>query len=216
MGIDLKKGSISLKKGEAISLRKPEIVGNDIVFGTTGFNGMLRLGLGWDPITASSGGGFFGLFKSLTSNDIDCDSFAIMLDSNSKYQECVYFGHMTNQNNSVRLLGDNLTGEGEGDDETILIDLSKVPSNKVLVGMNIYRGRERGQSLGSLKNAYIHLTDDSTGIEIAHYNITPDDGKALGLKFIELFRGNDNMWYCNTLSEKIYVGSISDIVDEYK
>jgi len=212
MSIDLKKKSINLKKGEPISLRKPEIVGNDIIFGSEGFNGMLRLGLGWDPIKK---GGFLGLFGG-SSPDIDCDSFAILLDDNDKLIETVYFKNMSNSNNSVRLLGDNLTGEGDGDDETIMINLSRVQCDRIVVGMNIYNARNRNQSLGNLKNAFIHLIDDETGVEIANYKITPDDGKALGLKFIKLFRGEDGMWYCNTLAEKVYEDSILAISRQYK
>ena len=217
MSIDLKKSSISLKKGESISLRKPEIVGNDIVFSGAAFSGMLRVGLGWDPVTNSSGnGGFLSKLFGGTGETVDCDSFAILFNRVDKSEECVYFGHMKNSNGSVRLLGDNLTGEGEGDDETILLNLAQVAQSKILIGMNIYNAVKKHQSLGSLRNAYIRLVDDATGIELASYTITPDDGRALGLKFVELLRDTSGCWSCKTLGEKVYQTSIAEIVNSYR
>lgn len=225
MAIDLKKKSISLKKGEAISLKKPEIVGNDIVFSGAGFVGTLRVGLGWDPVREAvntAGKGFFGKLFGGTSQpvksgpDVDCDSFAIGLRDDGRYDNHVYFGNQKIYREAIRLLGDNLTGEGEGDDETILIDLSRVPVNRIVIGMNIYHARSRGQSLGSLQNAFIRLVDEKTGVEIAHYDITHNDGDALGLKFVELFKDSDGLWYCKTIDETFNYESISELVSSYK
>ena len=112
--------SISLQKGQKVSLS------ND----NAGLAKVI-VGLGWDEVGNSSGGGFMSsLFGSSSSGeDIDCDASAIML-RNGKFvdkHDVVYFGNLSHKSGSVNHQGDNLTGAGEGDDEQIIIDLSRVP-----------------------------------------------------------------------------------------
>ena len=105
--------SISLQKGQKVSLSKE----------SAGLSNVL-VGLGWDAVEQRSG--LFGLFKAA---DIDCDATAILL-KNGKFvdkTDVVYFGNLVHKSGTVRHMGDNLTGEGEGDDEQILIELSRVP-----------------------------------------------------------------------------------------
>ena len=102
--------SISLQKGQKVSLSKE----------SKGLSNVL-VGLGWDAVEQRSG--LFGLFKAA---DIDCDATAILL-KNGKFvdkTDVVYFGNLVHKSGTVRHMGDNLTGEGEGDDEQILIELS--------------------------------------------------------------------------------------------
>lgn len=105
--------SISLQKGQKVSLSKE----------SKGLSNVL-VGLGWDAVEQRSG--LFGLFKAA---DIDCDATAILL-KNGKFtdkNDVVYFGNLTHKSGTVRHMGDNMTGEGDGDDEQILIELSRVP-----------------------------------------------------------------------------------------
>ena len=104
------------------------------------------VGLGWDKAESESKGGLFGLFKPKPS-PIDCDASAILCGSNGrelsndKYQTCIFYGHLEHSNGAIVHQGDNLTGEGEGDDEQIMVDLDRVPSTipRVVFVVNIYQ-----------------------------------------------------------------------------
>jgi len=148
--------SISLQKGQKVSLSKDNAGLAKVI-----------VGLGWDEVGQSSGGGFFGsLFgssSSSSSEDIDCDASAIML-RNGKFvdkHDVVYFGNLSHKSGSVNHQGDNLTGAGEGDDEQIIIDLSRVPAeyDKIVMVVNIYDAVPRRQHFGMIKNAFIRLVD---------------------------------------------------------
>ena len=139
--------SISLQKGQKVSLSKE----------SKGLSNVL-VGLGWDAVEQRSG--LFGLFKAA---DIDCDATAILL-KNGKFvdkTDVVYFGNLVHKSGTVRHMGDNLTGEGEGDDEQILIELSRVPQeyDKIVIVVNIYSAVQRKQHFGMIKNAFIRIVD---------------------------------------------------------
>ena len=131
---------ISLKKGETISLYKSPVI--DLTKGGKGLS-FVTVGLGWDSVkktkTEEKKGGFFSrLFGSETSGsgyseDIDCDAFVIEKKDGCDV-ETVFFGNLSNKNQSIKHTGDNLTGEGEGDDESILIDLSACLSDEIVIG----------------------------------------------------------------------------------
>ena len=119
--------SINLKKGQKIDLRKSN----------PGLS-TIRVGLGWDPV--EQGGGFLKALFGSGQADIDCDASVFLLNEDSKPVDLVYFGNLRTKNDSIIHTGDNLTGEGAGDDEVILVDLDKIPSqvNKLLFVVNIY------------------------------------------------------------------------------
>lgn len=168
---------ISLKKGETISLSKSPIV--DLTKGGKGLS-FVTVGLGWDPVkktkTEEKKGGFFSrLFGSETSGsgyseDIDCDAFVIEKKDGCNV-ETVFFGNLSNKNQSIKHTGDNLTGEGEGDDESILIDLSACLSDEIVIGVNIYRGDVRGQDFSMLENAYVRIVDNNTNKEMCRFTL---------------------------------------------
>ena len=162
--------SINLQKGQKINLAKSD--GTKLT--------KLLVGLGWDA--ASKGGGFLSsIFGS--KKDIDCDASVIMcIDGRLKSREddIVYFGHLEHDSGAVKHMGDNLTGEGEGDDEQIKIDLDRIPSryDKLIFVVNIYKAVERKQHFGMIANAFIRIVDDTTGEELCRYNLTDKyDGK---------------------------------------
>ena len=133
--------SISLQKGQKVSLSKE----------SKGLSNVL-VGLGWDAVEQRSG--LFGLFKAA---DIDCDATAILL-KDGKFcdkSDVVYFGNLEHKSGTVRHMGDNLTGEGEGDDEQIQIDLSKVPADydRIVIVVNIYDCIKRKQEFGMIKKS---------------------------------------------------------------
>ena len=150
--------SVNLKKGGRLSLTKERPGLNRVV-----------VGLGWDPVKIR---GFFG-FKEV---DIDCDASAILC-RNGKYSDIddlVYFGRLHHKSGAVEHLGDNLTGEGDGDDEQIIVDLKDLPSDvdRVIFTVNIYQGKRKGQSFDKIENAFIRVVDDRDDTELVHYNLT--------------------------------------------
>ena len=179
--------SISLQKGQKVSLSKDNAGLAKVI-----------VGLGWDEVGQSSGGGFFGsLFgssSSSSSEDIDCDASAIML-RNGKFvdkHDVVYFGNLAHKSGSVSHQGDNLTGAGEGDDEQIIIDLSRVPAeyDKIVMVVNIYDAVPRRQHFGMIKNAFIRLVDARNNNEMFKYNLTEDYSGMTAMIFGEVYRYN--------------------------
>ena len=184
--------SISLQKGQKINLTKSD--GSKLT--------KLMIGLGWDA--AKQEGGFFGkIFGS--KKDIDCDASVIMCQNGrlkSREDDIVYFGNLEHKSGSVKHMGDNLTGEGEGDDEQIKIDLDRVPSNydKMIFVVNIYKAVERQQHFGMIANAFIRVVDDTTGEEICKYNLTDKyDGK-LAMVVGEVYKKNGE-WKFNAIGQ---------------
>lgn len=115
------------------------------------------VGLGWDVKSAGD-----------SHEEFDLDASAFLLswnDSVLNASDCVYFNNLKHPSGAVEHTGDNRTGEGEGDDEAILVDLSKMPKDvtKIVFAATVYEGEERHQSFGQVKNAYIRLYDEELG-----------------------------------------------------
>ena len=144
---------ISLQKGQKIDLTK----------GGGGGLRQVMVGLGWDEAEQTSSGGLFkNLFGGGSSNQaIDCDASAILCGSNGKLisnnanECCVYYGHLQHSSGAIIHQGDNLTGEGEGDDEQIMVNLSQIPPSidRIVFVVNIYDARARNQHFGMIRNA---------------------------------------------------------------
>lgn len=189
--------SISLSKGQKISLSK-EVQGLSKV----------TVGLGWDAAKKN----FFS-----SAPNIDCDASAILLDENDKYVNCVYYGNTSYNNGVVRHSGDNLTGDGDGDDEQITVNLANMPSkvNKIVFVVNIYACESRRQSFGMIKNAFIRLVDSSTNKEICKYNLSDNYNGKTAMIFAEIYNHN-NEWKFNAVGEGTTDVSISSLVNRYK
>ena len=177
---------ISLQKGQKVSLSKE----------SAGLSNVL-VGLGWDAVEQRSG--LFGLFKAA---DIDCDATAILL-KNGKFvdkTDVVYFGNLVHKSGTVRHMGDNLTGEGEGDDEQILIELSRVPQeyDKIVIVVNIYSAVQRKQHFGMIQNAFIRLVDARNNKEMCKYNLTENYSGMTAMIFGEIYRYNGE-WKFNAV-----------------
>lgn len=162
---------ISLTKGEKIDLTKeaPGLV-------------QASLGLGWD--VNSSGG-----------NAFDLDASAFMLGANGKLisdKGFVFFHNLKSPCGSVVHSGDNLTGQGDGDDETISVDLSKVPAEaeQILFVVNIYQADTRSQNFGQVKNAFIRLYDAVTKEQVLKYDLSEDFSSVTAVQFGRLYRHN--------------------------
>lgn len=179
--------SISLQKGQKISLSKE----------SSGLSQVL-VGLGWDEVQRK--GGFF----APKPDPIDCDASAILLQ-NGKFvskNDLVYFGNLTHRTNTVRHMGDNVTGAGDGDDEQILLDLANIPSNydRIIIVVNIYQPTERGQHFGMIKNAFIRLVDGNTNKEMCKYNLSENYDGMTAMIFGEIYRHNGE-WKFNAIGQ---------------
>ncbi|GGJ02612.1 TerD family protein [Paenibacillus hunanensis] len=197
--------TINLVKGQKIDLTKGR---SDLT--------KLLVGLGWDPAEEKSRG-LFG-FKKSTPN-IDCDASALMLSEDDKLlrkENLVCFYNLTSACGSVKHSGDNLTGEGAGDDEQISIDLSKVPADvhKILVVVNIYQAEQRRQDFGMIASAYIRVANEQTGEELARYNLTDNYAGMTALVTGEIYRSGSE-WKFNAIGQGKHAAHVDILAREY-
>ncbi|WP_445593883.1 TerD family protein [Bacillus velezensis] len=196
--------AISLEKGQRIDLTK----------GKAGLSKLL-VGLGWDPV---SSGGFFGKLFGGGGANIDCDASVLMLENDkmTDSKNVIYFGNLKSRCGGVVHTGDNLTGEGDGDDEQILIDLAKVPAqiNKLVFVVNIYDCVRRKQDFGMIQNAFIRVVDQANREELVTYNLRDNYSGRTSLIAAEIYR-QDGEWKFAAVGEGINDTKIGDIVNRY-
>lgn len=193
MGVNLQKGQkLDLTKGNA-GLQK------------------LVVGLGWDAIKKT---GFFGMTSKI---DIDCDASVIMLNANGKMSELVYFGNKVSSKGAVTHSGDNRTGEGDGDDESIIVDIAKIPENvdKLIFVVNIYDCANRKQDFGMIQNAYIRIMNGANSEELAKFNLSESYAGKTTLVTGEIYR-HSGEWKFNAIGEGTTDRSLTEIVAKYK
>ncbi|AET66253.1 putative stress response protein, TerZ- and CABP1 [Desulfosporosinus orientis DSM 765] len=164
---------INLQKGEKISLTKEN---SNLT--------KLLVGLGWDTNEYSGGFAF------------DLDASAFLLDQNgnaSGIEDFIFYNNLEGGNGSVIHTGDNLTGEGEGDDEVIKIDLQKIPERikKIAITVTIYEAVKRVQNFGQVANAYVRVINELTNEEFIHYDLGEDFSVETAVVVCEIYRHND-------------------------
>lgn len=192
--------SISLQKGQKVSLSKDNAGLSKII-----------AGLGWDEVKQK--GGFFS-----KPQPIDCDASAILL-KDGKFRDkddVVYFGQLKHRSGSVQHMGDNLTGAGDGDDEQIVIDLTKVPAeyDRIVIVVNIYAATQRKQHFGLIKNAFIRLVDTRNNNEMFRYDLTENYSGMTAMIFGELYR-KDGEWKFSAIGQGTTDNSVGDLVKRY-
>ncbi len=161
--------AVSLSKGGNVNLSKE----------APGLTNIL-IGLGWDA-RATDGAAF------------DLDAVAFMLKADGKIisdDGFIFYNNKTSPCGSVVHAGDNLTGEGEGDDEVIRVDLTKVPADvaKIVVAVTIDKADIRNQNFGQVSNARIRVVNDSDANEIARYDLSEDASTETAMIFGEVYR----------------------------
>ena len=171
---------VSLRKGQKVDLTK----------GNPSLKKVL-IGLGWD--VNKYDGGF----------DFDLDASAFLLNDTGKVnsdEDFVFYNNLKHSSGSVEHMGDNLTGEGEGDDEEIKVDLEKVPANvsKIDFTVTIYDAEVRKQTFGQVSNAYIRVVDDTTGQELIRYDLGEDFSVETAVVVGEIYRHNGE-WKFNAI-----------------
>ena len=170
----------------------------------------ILLGGGWDVAKK----GFFGF-----GADYDLDLIALLLGEDGKLikssKSVIYYNDKVGQ--GIKLHGDKITGEGEGDDEKISISLDKLPieCKKVVFAVTIYDAVRRRQSFSKVKNAYVRLVNEDKGNEeICRYNLTEDGGNNTGIIFAELFKENGN-WQFKAIG-KLLDATVSTLSQMYR
>ncbi len=194
--------AVSLQKGQKISLTK----GNDGL-------SCVVVGLGWDASERKR-----GLFARKESN-VDCDASVLLL-TNGKLagkQDIVYYAHLRHESGSVVHKGDNLTGAGAGDDEQIVVDLSKVPYgvDRIVFVVNIYQAVQRNQHFGMIKNAFIRIIDNRNNNEMCRYNLTDDYSGCTAMIFGEIYRHN-NEWKFSAVGQGTADPGLSELAGRFK
>ncbi|MGH9157363.1 MAG: TerD family protein [Acidimicrobiales bacterium] len=187
MGVSLSKGgNVSLSKAEP-GLRK------------------ILIGLGWDA-------------RATDGADFDLDASLFMLKPDGRVRsdsDFIFYNNLRSADGSVEHTGDNLTGEGEGDDEAIKVDLGKVPADvdKLSVSVTIHDAAARGQSFGQVSNAFIRVVNDERGNEIVRYDLSEDASTETAMVFGEVYRSGSE-WKFRAVGQG-YAGGLGPLAQSY-
>lgn len=172
--------AVNLTKGQKVDLTK----------GNPGLSKII-VGLGWDTNKYDGGA------------DFDLDAAAFLLGTNGKVasdSDFVFYGNLKHSSGGVEHMGDNLTGEGDGDDEQIKVNLSSVPAGIAKIGftVTIYEAEARRQNFGQVSNAYIRIVDETSNTELIRYDLGEDFSVETAVVVGELYR-NGGEWKFNAI-----------------
>ena len=186
---------INLSKGQKVDLTKGNASLKHIM-----------VGLGWDVNAFDSG------------SDFDLDASAFMCGANGKCpteKEFVFYGNLEHPSGAVKHQGDNLTGEGDGDDEQIFVDLKAIPErvDKIAFTVTIYEAQERRQNFGQVSNAYIRIVDEDTNQELIRYDLGEDFSIETAIVVGELYRHNGE-WKFNAIGSG-FQGGLAALCGHY-
>lgn len=184
-----KRETVSLEKNGAGSLRK------------------ISMGLGWDPAGADKPSGFFGKLLGSAPAEIDLDASCVVLDGNKRPVDLVWFRQLKSNCGNIVHSGDNRTGQGAGDDEVIKIDLIGLSHEvqHLVCTVNSFTGQDFNQ----VANAYCRITDDTTGQELARFNLS-DKGSHTGVIMAYLSR-TPNGWTFTAVGSTCAGRTVQDI-----
>ena len=200
--------SVDLQKGQKVSLQKSN--GKRLT--------NLMVGLGWDASEYAQKKGFFSrLFGN--SDNFDCDA-SVFLCQGGRFvdkDDIVYFGNLEHRSHAVKHMGDNLTGEGDGDDEQIFVDLENIPQryDKLIFVVNIYHAVDRKQHFGMIKNAYIRILDAENREELCRFNLSEDYTDMLSMIAGEVYRNKDE-WKFNAIGVGTRDTGLNDLAKRFK
>lgn len=173
---------VNLAKGQRVSLDKNM--------------NMALIGLGWDTNRYDGG------------KDFDLDASAFLLNADGKVrkdEDFIFYGNLKSSDGSVTHTGDNLTGEGDGDDEVLIVDFSKVPADiqKIAITVTIYDAQVRGQNFGQVSNAYVRVArmaneNDMVGTEVLKFDLAEEFSVETALVVCEIYKDNGE-WKFNAV-----------------
>ena len=185
---------VSLSKGGNVSLSKTDPDMKNVL-----------IGLGWDVRTTDG-------------QDYDLDASVFLLAENGKVRndlDFIFYNNLRSADGSVEHTGDNRTGEGDGDDESIKIKLDKIPADvtKIVFVVTIHDATVRRQNFGQIEGAFIRLVNDDTQIEVARYDLTEDASTETAMLFGELYRHNGE-WKFRAVGQG-YAGGLASVCAQY-
>jgi tellurium resistance protein TerD len=185
---------VSLSKGGNVSLSK-EAPGLSAI----------TVGLGWD-------------IRTTTGADFDLDASALLLNESGKVpsdQHFVFFNNLKSPDGAVEHTGDNLTGEGEGDDEQIKVSLGSVPAEvtRIAFPVSIHDAEARSQSFGQVRNAFIRVVNQADNAELARYDLTEDASTETAMVFGELYR-NGAEWKFRAVGQG-YASGLAGVASDF-
>lgn len=185
---------VNLSKGGTVSLSKE----------APGLTAILAA-LGWDNRVTD--GKPFDLDASvfLLGSDGTCASDAAF----------IFYNNTQSADGSVKHLGDNTTGRGEGDDEVVRVDLAKVPESitRLVFAVTIHEAKERGQNFGQVQNAFIRVVNQDGGTELAKYDLSEDASVETAMVFGEVYRHNGE-WKFKAVGQG-FAGGLGDLARSY-
>jgi tellurium resistance protein TerD len=186
--------AISLNKGGNLSLSKTDPNLNNII-----------IGLGWDA-------------RPTDGQDFDLDASAFMLKSDGKVRsdtDFIFYNQMRSSCGSVEHKGDNRTGAGDGDDESVLLQLNKIPAEieKVAFTVTIHDAEFRKQNFGQVSNAFIRVVNKDTGVEVARYDLSEDASIETAMIFGEVYRHNGE-WKFKAVGQG-YAGGLAPLARNF-
>ena len=183
--------AVNLSKGQKISLEKE----------AGGALSQIKMGLGWDVGAApqKSGGFLCGLFGGGGSagGSIDLDASCIMLDANKQMVDAIWFGQLQSKDSSIQHTGDNRTGAGDGDDEVINVNLSRIPDHVQALVFTV--NSFTGQTFATVNNAFCRLVNASNNSEVARYDLSAQ-GSHTALILAKIYRHNGE-WKMHAIGE---------------
>ncbi|MGG3891016.1 TerD family protein [Metabacillus fastidiosus] len=187
--------AISLSKGQRIDLTKTNPGLTEVI-----------IGLGWDTNKYSGG------------HDFDLDASAFLADANGKVQhdtDFIFYNNMVSSNGAVKHTGDNRTGEGDGDDEQIVIDFPALPAHveKIGITVTIHDADARGQNFGQVSNAFVRVVDAKTDREVLRYDLGEDFSVETAVVICELYKHGQD-WKFNAIGSG-FSGGLAALCQNY-
>jgi tellurium resistance protein TerD len=186
--------ALTLSKGQSLSLSKTDPGLKKII-----------IGLGWDP-------------RATDGQEFDLDASLFLVGENGKVRsdaDFIFYNQKTSGCGSVEHTGDNRTGEGDGDDESIKVELGRVPPNvqRLAVTVTIHDADARRQSFGQVENAFIRIVNADTNGEVVRYDLTEDYSTETAMIFGEVYRHNGE-WKFKAVGQG-YAGGLKSMCDQF-
>jgi len=186
--------ALSLQKGGNLSLTKE----------APGLSKIL-VGLGWDP-------------RATDGAEFDLDASAFLLGANGKVRsdaDFIFYNQLKSADGSIEHTGDNRTGEGEGDDELLKVDLDRVPADveKIVFTVTIHEADARKQNFGQVSNAFIRIVNEQSNAEVVRYDLAEDASTETAMIFAELYR-NSGEWKFRAIGQG-FKGGLKALANSY-
>lgn len=186
--------ALTLQKGGNLSLSKTDPTLTKIL-----------VGLGWDP-------------RATDGTEFDLDASAFLLSANGKVRgeaDFIFYNQLKSADGSVEHTGDNRTGAGDGDDEVVKVDLSRVPADvdKIAFTVTIHDADARKQNFGQVGNSFIRIVNEVSGAEVVRYDLAEDASTETAMIFAELYRNNGE-WKFRAVGQG-YAGGLKALANGY-